>query len=419
MLHAFVIFLLELKGTIIVSKDSKVKREVIVMYEYESINQNIKLKRNKIALYIMLGAIIGSLIGGGVVGAYFNQQIDSRIKQALVQQSSHVDSNVQQVSQLNVVDSGYSNTVQNVAETVMPAVVGVRTTEEVEVFMFRGMGTQEVEGVGTGVIVSEDGLILTNQHVVSTNPTSVTVTLMDGNEYEADILYADDNMDLAVIKIEATNLPTVQLGDSDALSVGEVAIAIGNPLGLEYERSVTAGIVSALDRSIALSQKQLAENLIQTDAAINHGNSGGPLLNSQGQVIGINTYKLSNGEGMGFAIPINVAKPVINQIKQNGEFKQAVIGASFLDQELIANYSIDDIKLDEGLYVMEVNKKSDAYKQGLREGDIVTQADGVAVDTLLDLRVVIHHHVPGETLDLTVVRNGETRNLTVELSSGN
>jgi serine protease Do len=396
-----------------------------MMYEIDEFNHVKKTKKKPIVTYVAVGAIIGSLIGGGATGVYFNQQVDTRINQALMQQASQASNQIDQLSQQTTLDNGgntvdgYSQTIQGVAEAAMPAVVGVRTIEEVEVYMFRGTGTQEVEGVGTGVIVSEDGLILTNQHVVSTNPTSVKVTLMDGDEYDAQILYSDANMDLAVIKIDATGLPTVELGDSDAISVGEVAIAIGNPLGLEYERSVTAGIVSALDRSIALTQTQIAENLIQTDAAINHGNSGGPLLDDNGKVIGINTYKLSDGEGMGFAIPINVAKPIINQVKETGEFKQALIGASFLDQEIIAHFAIQDIELNEGLYVAEIDLSSDAYQKGLREGDVVTHADGVAVDTLLDLRVVIHYHVPGETLELTVLREGETKTITAMLSSAN
>ncbi|HRX43302.1 MAG TPA: trypsin-like peptidase domain-containing protein, partial [Clostridia bacterium] len=195
-----------------------------------------------------------------------------------------------------LVSDGYSETIKAIAQKALPSVVGVRTIETVTNF-FRG--SYDIEGIGTGVIVSEDGLILTNQHVVTSNPKSVTVTLIDGTEHDATVMYTDEIMDLAIIKIDATGLVPAEIGDSSELTVGETAVAIGNPLGLEYERSVTAGIISALGRSLQLSTTQIAQNLIQTDAAINSGNSGGPLLNTQGQVIGINTYKDMDGEAIG------------------------------------------------------------------------------------------------------------------------
>jgi serine protease Do len=308
--------------------------------------------------------------------------------------------------------------VQTVAEEVMPSVVGVRTIEKVQ--MFR-RGSYEVEGVGTGIIVSSDGLILTNQHVVSGNPSSITVTLIDGTQYEANILYADESMDLAVIQIDAEGLTAAALGDSDDLSVGEVAIAIGNPLGLKYERSVTAGIVSALDRSIMIDEStgQIAENLIQTDAAINSGNSGGPLLNASGKVIGINTYKLSEGEGMGFAIPINAAIPIIEQIVKTGTFRQAQIGVSLVDAEILSYYDTSNISLEYGLYVYGIDESSDAYAKGIRKGDVITRVDGVSVNTLLELRSQLYRHVPGDTAVITIERNGQTMNLTVALSAVN
>jgi serine protease Do len=238
--------------------------------------------------FVLAGALLGSVIGGGAMGLYLGSRTDNASLSSL--ERNYINSAIAEGLKSN--DAGMlpvSANIQNlsgvqaVAENVMPSVVGVRTIENVQ-----GLWqNQQVEGVGTGIIVSSDGLILTNQHVVSDNPKSITVTLMDGSEYAAEVLFADATMDLAVIKIEADGLKAAKIGDSDKVAVGEVAVAIGNPLGLNYQRSVTAGIVSALGRSILIEQMQIAENLIQTDAAINSGNSGGPLLNSKGEVIGI------------------------------------------------------------------------------------------------------------------------------------
>jgi S1-C subfamily serine protease len=278
-----------------------------------------KPRRGRGVAMVLIGALLGSAIGGGAVALAVGGGNDSLsaaqqayIDQAVAKAAKEADASADTVSstgangdvgntvynQMNQVTTDYSDTVQKVAEAVSASVVGVATSE----------------GTGTGVIVSSDGLILTNEHVIATSGTvqlfgpgfhngaqqtddTITVTLVDGTEYKAQVLYSDEAMDLAVIKIDAQGLKAVALGDSDQVNVGEIAIAIGNPLGLD--QTVTSGIVSALGVSAAISNTQIAENLIQTDAAINPGNSGGALLNAAGQVIGINSYKLSNGEGIG------------------------------------------------------------------------------------------------------------------------
>ena len=387
----------------------------------------------RVFVFILIGAIIGSLLGGGAVSLYLEYKADNTVLSAsaedyiddaiaaeldnyadtLTYDPNSPDTTQAPSNDVDVVTTAYSAAVQNVAETVMPSVVSVRTVETVNYFR----QSVEVEGIGTGVIVSSNGLILTNQHVVSSNPTSITVMLIDGSEHDGTVLFSDESMDLAIIKIDAADLTPANLGDSDDLSVGEVAIAIGNPLGLEYTRSMTAGIVSALDRSIPLSETQIAENLIQTDAAINSGNSGGPLLNLDGQVIGINTYKLTSGEGMGFAIPINAAKPIVNQIIETGQFRQALLGVTVLDKELLKYYSYGDITLTHGVYVYHVDPASDAYQKGLREGDIITAVNDKAVDTLLKLRGQLYQYLPGDTVTISVERDGDIIEMTVELGS--
>ncbi|HPJ21733.1 MAG TPA: trypsin-like peptidase domain-containing protein [Clostridia bacterium] len=317
-----------------------------------------------------------------------------------------------------LVSDGYSETIKAIAQKALPSVVGVRTIETVTNF-FRG--SYDIEGIGTGVIVSEDGLILTNQHVVTSNPKSVTVTLIDGTEHDATVMYTDEIMDLAIIKIDATGLVPAEIGDSSELTVGETAVAIGNPLGLEYERSVTAGIISALGRSLQLSTTQIAQNLIQTDAAINSGNSGGPLLNTQGQVIGINTYKDMDGEAIGFAIPVNIAVPFVNQIKETGTYQGVQLGAVLLDRVILKYYTNDEgIVIDEGIYIYDVKPGSDAESKGLTTGDIVLSINGVAVNTNTEFRSTLGNYLPGDIVTLEVLRNSAKFELNVALeASGN
>jgi serine protease Do len=376
----------------------------------------------------VVGAVAVGLVFSGVFGnspvsqEYIDQAVASALKAQSTTQlnSDGSDGTVGDTvyNQVNMVTTDYSDAIQQVVDKASASVVGVATAS----------------GSGTGVIVSADGLILTNQHVIAQEDTqlmfqfgygeqqqpqeqdkTITVTMQDGKEYPATVLYQDETMDLAVIKIDATGLTAATLGDSDSVKVGEVTVAIGNPLGLE--QTVTSGIVSALDRSVPISNTDIAEDLIQTDAAINSGNSGGALLNADGQVIGINSYKLSDGEGIGFAIPINAAKPIIEQIVANGEFKQVQVGVSVIDQELLGYTSNSSgITLDKGVYVYEVNTGSDAYAKGLKKGDVITAVNGTEVNTILEFKTQLYQHLPGDSVTLTVERDGSELQMTVTLS---
>lgn len=388
---------------------------------YNNQNNNpVKPKRERKALrsfvLVLVGAVLGSVIGGGAVGLYLDGRAGG--DKVSVAEQSYIDEAV--AKGINSSDNGIvalganSNDlegVQAVAEALMPSVVGVRTVENIQGYW----ENQQVEGIGTGIIVSSDGLILTNQHVVSDNPSSIKVTLIDGSEYEAKVLFADATMDLAVIKIDAAGLKAAKIGDSDKVAVGEVAVAIGNPLGLNYQRSVTAGIVSALGRSILIDQMQIAENLIQTDAAINSGNSGGPLLNSKGEVIGINSYKLSNGEGMGFAIPVNIVKPVIDQIIKTGSYSEVQLGVSVADKELLNYYKDSGISIDSGLYIYDIDSRSDAYAQGLRTKDVIKSVNGTEVNSISQLKEQLYTHQPGDTITLKVERDGAELDISAKL----
>lgn len=291
-----------------------------------------------------------------------------------------------------------------VAQKAMPSVVGITT---VQVQQDRFFGTRRSEGLGTGVIVDERGYILTNSHVIGDGRAEqLAVILHDGSQQPAEVLWYEQSMDLAVIKVESeTNLQPAELGDSDQLEVGEIAIAIGNPLGLNFERTLTQGVISGLNRSIQLGQGIAIDNLIQTDASINPGNSGGPLLNAQGQVIGINTAKVQTGEGLGFAIPINTSKPIVDQFIERGEFSRVYLG--------IRGYNVSDfegatgitLSAENGVYIVEVVAGSVAEKADLRPGDVIVAIGEEEIETMGDLIRALYKYRPGCETTVEYIRN--------------
>jgi len=295
--------------------------------------------------------------------------------------------------------------VSAVAKKAMPSVVGITTVAIQNDFIF---GSRKAEGVGTGVIVDSRGYILTNSHVINDGDVEeVTVLLSDGENLQSKVLWNDPILDLAVVKVEKTNLPVADLGDSNNLVIGETAIAIGNPLGTLFERSVTAGIISGLNRSIPIGYSESIDSLIQTDASINPGNSGGPLLNAEGEVIGINTAKIQSGEGLGFAIPVNIAKPIVDEFIEKGEFSKAYIGIQGVDLEDFEQSSGEDTGLESGVFIYKVYKDSPADKAGLLGGDIIKKIGDNEIETMRQLIKVLYAYRPGDTEKVEVVRNGD------------
>lgn len=276
---------------------------------------------------------------------------------------------------------------------------------------------------GSGIIISEDGYILTNNHIVNSGSNNsyyeiekankISVYLYnDETEYSASIIGTDEQTDLAVIKIDKTNLVCAELGDSDGVQVGEFSMAIGNPLGMES--SVTAGIISAVNRKVTDSDGK-TYTLIQTDAAINSGNSGGALVNSEGKVIGINTLKLSGTgiEGMGFAIPINSTKEIYEQLIQYSKVKRPYIGITGLDlDKKTADYN----KLVVGIYVKDIETFSAAEKAGIKIGDVIIAVDGKSVTTMDELNEIKNSHNIGDTLEIKLNRNGNELSVNVTLA---
>ena len=321
---------------------------------------------------------------------------------------------------------------ETIAEKVLPSVVGIDTIYETSYgstwyFGFGRDRTMEAESQGTGFVVDEAGYILTNSHVVNDgNYKTVTIYLYDGRELEGKVLWNDSTLDLAIVKIEADGLVAAELGDSDELKVGSYAAALGNPLGLQFKFSMSQGIISGLDRTIEVSSgtgtaATTMENLIQTDATINSGNSGGPLVNSKGQVIGINSAKATEGESMGFAIPINDAKPVVEQIKDTGTFTRAYLGIKGIGLEESSSYSAESFKerygTSSGIYISEVTLGSGAEQAGLQKGDIITAVEGVEVRTMNKINTLLIAYKDGERVEVTYIREGETYTTEVMLTS--
>jgi S1-C subfamily serine protease len=277
---------------------------------------------------------------------------------------------------------------------------------------------QVERGTGSGFIISGNGEILTNAHVVNGADT-VTVTLKDGRTFKGKVLGVDTVTDVAVVKIDAGNLPTVSLGNSDQLKPGEWAIAIGNPLGLD--NTVTSGIISATGRSsseVGVPDERVS--FIQTDAAINPGNSGGPLLNASGQVIGMNTAIIQGAQGLGFAIPINTAKTIANQLATKGKVEHAYLGIQMttLTPDLKQTINSDpnaglNVDADSGVLVIKVMPESPAAKAGLRRGDVIQKVNGQVVKDANTLQQTVEKSQVGSNLQVELRRNGQTLNLTV------
>ncbi len=298
------------------------------------------------------------------------------------------------------------------AQTVGPAVVGI-TNKGIARDFFSNRKVMVEQGSGSGVIFDAQGYIATNYHVVA-NAQEISVSLADGRTMDGKVIGVDAATDLAVVKVDAQNLPVAILGDSDALMVGEPAIAIGNPLGLEFKGSVTAGVISALNRSLDIGERRF--KLIQTDAAINPGNSGGALVNADGVVIGINSAKiaLSGVEGIGFAIPINSARPILQSLIDKGRVIRAYLGVGALDPTTAAKYGYE-LKLEKGVYIVKVSLNGPADKAGIREKDIILKVAGAETNSVAELRAILDTHQVGSSVEVVILRNDKKQTINVLL----
>lgn len=382
--------------------------------EYYEKPKRKKIGKGKLLTYISL-ILVTSVISTFATGGYLYSKFSDELKSVTAQATANSANTSNGSAVLNLTPTALTkgSDVTAIAKKVGPSIVGITMTVSSHQRSIYSLGTQESEG--SGIIISSDGYIMTNYHVVqyadpksgSSSNTVLQVFLPDKRQATAKFIGGDAVTDLAVVKIDMTNLPAAELGNSSKLEVGETAVAIGNPLGMEFAGSVTVGVISALNRTI----DNEALSLIQTDAAINPGNSGGALVNSQGQVIGINSAKISvtGVEGLGFAIPINEAKPVVDQLKLFGYVKgRPFIGISGQD---ITEAISQAYGLPVGIYVTDVTAGSGAEKAGIMKDDILTSMDGKAVTSSNDLDAIKLSHKAGDTVNVTIVRNGVKKNI--------
>ena len=327
-------------------------------------------------------------------------------------------------TEINNTISQNTEDISDMIEKINSSIVGISKIKDKGNTIFLKDGTTSLN-LGTGFVVTDDGYIITNEHVSGDKYSVCYVTLENGKTYNADVIWADTDVDLSIIKININKLSYLELGDSDSLKVAQNVYAIGNPVGFEFQRTVTSGIVSGLDRTIKIQDTDKTyymEDLIQTDATINPGNSGGPLINKYGQVIGINSVKITTAEGIGFASPVNLIKPILESIKNNKEYKATTLGVFAYDKNVIPYINQDlgiNQTLDNGIYVAEVVKNSPAENAGIKEGDILTKIDSQILNKMSDLRKYIYTKQPGDNVKIKYIRNGKEAELAVTLVKKN
>lgn len=400
-------------------------------------------RRNRKTLIYFLMVVFLSILLGGFSGAYFTKKLLNKEFSGLQKFQEELEKN-------NQTNQGFDNysiqeedrMVVNMVEKNSPAVVSIVVTKDIpkldsffsdpffrQFYLEEPSAESETEtqqiGSGTGFIVDSEGYIITNKHVVSDDTANYSVLLSDGEDYEAKVLAKDDFLDLAILKIEKKNLPTVKLGDSDKLNIGQTVIAIGNSLG-EFNNTVSKGIISGLKRQVeagnSLGQTEILDEVIQTDAAINPGNSGGPLFNLNGEVIGINVAMAQGAENIGFTIPVNQVKDIYQSVKETGKIVRPYLGIRYI----LINENIqkmNNLLVDHGALVLRGNNRSalavipgsPADKAGLTEYDIVLEIDGQEVNEKNTLAKIIRKKKVGEEVKLKVLSKGNEKEIEVVL----
>ena len=314
-----------------------------------------------------------------------------------------------------------SKTVSDILEDTMECVVGISKLKNNGSSIFSNNDEYSL-GLGTGVVVTENGYILSNEHVTGGKSSTCYITLEDGQKYDGTVVWSDSDLDLSITKIDAKKIKYVTLGDSGKIKIGESVYAIGNPIGFEFRRTVTSGIISGLNRTIKIEEHNKTsymEDLIQTDATINPGNSGGPLININGEVLGINSVKITSAEGIGFSIPINIIKPIIEKLTSTGECITPSLGVFAYDKNIVPyiNQELDqNIKLDKGIYIADVTRNSPAEKVGVKRGDILLEIDGIELEKMSELRTYIYEKNVGEKVNIKLIRSNKEYQISVTLA---
>jgi len=382
------------------------------MNDYTWQVQGTRPRRGALLSYLLVG-LVGAIIGGMLMIAVAPTYLADRLPPTQSPGGISGDPSLGLPGGVGstVQPGGHpaeQGTVIFAAEAVSPAVVGI-INKSVAYDVFRRPFTQQSSG--SGVIFRQDGYILTNSHVVE-GATELIVSLADGRVLNGTLIGNDTFTDLAVIRIDAGDLAVAAFGDSDALRVGELAVAIGNPVDIEFVRTVTAGIISGLNRRVQHGERQFV--LIQTDAAINPGNSGGPLVNGQGEVIGINTLKFaaSGVEGMSFAIPINTARPIVNELMASGRVVRPWLGVRIVDRTDAVRYGVT---VERGVLVVEAINRGPAANAGIRAGDVILSVGATEVNTVAELTGTVQQARVGDRIRVVVLRGGREETFTVTL----
>ena len=371
--------------------------------------RSIKRKKKSIGknIFIIFIIIISLVLIASLVRLYMITDVEK----------INEDLKVERTSQTTQAVESKDKTIEDIIEEINHSVVGISKIKDMGSSIFAEDGIEKL-GLGTGIIASSNGYIITNKHVSGDKYSSCYVTLENGNTYDATVVWADATLDLSIVKINLEGLTTIKLGDSNSVKAGQSVYAIGNPIGYEFERTVTSGIISAKSRTLKFTEngeEVLMTDLIQTDATINPGNSGGPLINTNGEVIGINSLKIDSAEGIGFAVPINVIKPIIEKYSTTGNFEEPSIGISGYDKNIIP-YIDKTFKLDSGVYIDNVTINSSAANSGLVKGDIILKIDDKLIYTMNDIKEYIYTKKPGESIKIEYRRGNNTN--TVNLTLG-
>lgn len=354
---------------------------------------------------VLIGAILGSFLGPLASNYLFK----GKENQAVVQET--------QKSQPISISTKKENNIENaVAKKAIQSVVGINVKYQAERDFFGQ--TMSSEGIGSGIIVSENGYILTNSHVLRDKSKEITVIFSDNSHAQAEIVWNDSGLDLGVIKVKKEGLTPIEFANSDEIQIGDKAIAIGNPVGLNLQSTLTSGYISGLNRTITMQNGMIMNGLIQTDASINSGNSGGALLNSEGKLVGINTAKAGSTDGIGFAIPSNIAKSIVDKIIKDGYFEPIILGIRGIDLVNYMQYTSKyDLGTEEGVYVVEVVAKSSARKIGLKKGDILTKINDDKITSMNTLKQALIKYSVGDTAKITYIRDGKEKVSTIKFDS--
>ena len=368
-----------------------------------------KKKNNKILIiaFFLILAWIGVFL---FLNTYSRAEINQNNYKITRLESTNYSENVENVEEK-------SKKISDVIENVTKSVVGISKLKSTGHSILSNNDEGKL-GLGTGIIVSSKGYILSNEHLTGEKFSKCYVTLEDGRNFDGTVVWSDVDLDLSIVKISAKDLPAVALADSSLIKVGETVDAIGNPIGFEFRRTVTSGIISAKNRTIKIEEENnlsYMTDLIQTDATINPGNSGGPLIYPNGEVIGINTVKITSAEGIGFAVPINVVKNVIKSVDETDKFEEATIGIYAYDKEVIPYLTSVSSNFNKGIYVAKIIPSGPVSNTELKEGDIIVAFDGIEINTMNELRQYIYTKKIGDEIKIKFVRGKINREITIKL----